>query len=93
MRLLPRHVFLQEDKIKTLTEAAGVTVEPYWPAMFARLLETVDINELINNIGAAPAAAPAGGAPAAGGDAAPAAAEKEESEEEEEEEMDFDLFD
>lgn len=91
------YVFLreQEEKIKTLTEAAGVTVEPFWPSMFARLLQTVPMDDLINNIGAAPTAAPAGGAAAGGAAAAEETKEeeKEESEEEEEEDMDFDLFD
>lgn len=85
---------ITEDKIKALTDAAGIKVEPYWPSMFAKVLENVKMEDLISNIGAAPAP---GAAPAAGG-AAPAAEEakeeeKEESEEEEEEEMDFDLFD
>lgn len=92
--LRPDILALQEDKIKTLTEAAGITVEPYWPSMFAKLLETVKIDDLINNIGAAPASGAAPAAGAAGGDVAAAEEEKkEESEEEEEEEMDFDLFD
>lgn len=82
----------QEDKIKTLTDAAGIKVEPYWPPMFARLLETVNMDDLISNIGAAPAAAPAG-APAGEAAEETKEEEKEESEEEEEEEMEFDLFD
>lgn len=87
---------VQEDKIKTLIKAAGVEVAPYWPSMFAKLLQNVNIEDLISNIGAAPAAGAGGGA-AAGGDA-PAEEAKEEvkeesEEEEEEEEMDFDLFD
>ncbi|CAD7702981.1 unnamed protein product [Ostreobium quekettii] len=77
------------DKIMTLTKAAGVTVEPYWPALFARLFETKSIGDLICNVGAggggAPAAGGAGGAAAGGGDAGAEEAKKEESEEEEEE--------
>lgn len=88
---------ITEDKIKSLIDAAGVKVEPYFPAMYAKLLETVEMDTLINNIGAAPAAGGGGGgggAAAGGGDEAPAEEEKkEESEEEEEEDMDFDLFD
>lgn len=42
---------LQADKIMTLTKAAGVTVEPYWPALFARLFETKSIGDLICNVG------------------------------------------
>eukprot|EP00178_Gracilaria_changii_P000611 TRINITY_DN1076_c0_g1_i2.p1 TRINITY_DN1076_c0_g1~~TRINITY_DN1076_c0_g1_i2.p1 ORF type:complete len:108 (+),score=29.25 TRINITY_DN1076_c0_g1_i2:96-419(+) len=83
-----------EDKIKSLTEAAGITVEPYWPAMFARLVENINMDDLISNIGAAPVAAPAAGAAGAeGGAEEQKEEEKEESEEEEEEEMEFDLFD
>lgn len=84
---------IQEDKIKILTEAAGITVEPFWPSMFAKLMETVKVDDLINNIGAAPAAAPTEGGPVAGSGEAQVEEKKDESEEEEEEEMDFDLFD
>eukprot|EP00177_Eucheuma_denticulatum_P005228 GFKZ01009525.1.p1 GENE.GFKZ01009525.1~~GFKZ01009525.1.p1 ORF type:complete len:107 (+),score=33.00 GFKZ01009525.1:216-536(+) len=84
---------ITEDKIKSLTEAAGITVEPYWPAMFAKLLENVNMDDLINNIGAAPAAAAPAAGDAGAAEEAPKEEEKEESEEEEEEEMDFDLFD
>lgn len=82
----------QEEKIKALTEAAGVSVEPYWPGLFAKVVEKVNMEDLIANIGSAPA--PGAAAPASGG-AAPAeeAAAEEEEESEEEEEMDFDLFD
>ena len=74
-------------------KAAGVEIEPYWPTLFAKLLERKSIDDLITNVGgggAAPAAA-AGGA-AAGG--AAAEEEKEESEEEEsDDDMGFSLFD
>jgi len=74
-------------------KAAGVEIEPYWPTLFAKLLERKSIEDLITNVGgggAAPAAA-AGGA-AAGG--AAAEEEKEESEEEEsDDDMGFSLFD
>lgn len=85
---------IDEDKIKALTEAANVKVEPYWPGLFANVAKNVKMEDLISNIGAAPA--PGAGAAAAGGAAeaeAPKEEEKEESEEEEEEAMDFDLFD
>eukprot|EP00242_Pyramimonas_sp_CCMP2087_P018555 CAMPEP_0198205736 /NCGR_PEP_ID=MMETSP1445-20131203/9262_1 /TAXON_ID=36898 /ORGANISM="Pyramimonas sp., Strain CCMP2087" /LENGTH=107 /DNA_ID=CAMNT_0043878143 /DNA_START=104 /DNA_END=427 /DNA_ORIENTATION=- len=83
------------DKIATLVKAAGVTVESYWPGMFARLLESKSIGDLVANVGSGgggggPAAA-GGAAPAAGGAAAPKAPEPEP--EEEEEDMGFDLFD
>ena len=72
-------------------------VEPYWPGLFAKALEGVDIKDLITNIGSGVGAAPAAGAPAAGG-AAPAAEEKKKEEkkeesEEEDDDMGFGLFD
>ena len=82
------------DKIATVTKAAGVDVEPYWPPLFAKLLEKKSIEDLITNVGGgAPVAAAAGGA-AAGG-AAPAEEEKKEESEEEEsdDDMGFSLFD
>lgn len=89
----------QADNISALVKAAGVEVEPYWPSLFAKLLEKVSITDMISSMTAAPvvaAAAPVAGAPAAaaGGDAgAPAAAAAEEKEEEEEDEdMGMDLF-
>ena len=87
----------QGDKISTILKAAKVEVEPYWPGLFAKALEGVDIKELITNIGSGAGAAPAAGAPAAGG-AAPAAEEakkeeKKEESEEEDDDMGFGLFD
>jgi len=81
----------QADKIETILKAAGVTVEPYWPSLFAKVLETKDIGDLITNVGAgAPAAG--GAAPAAGGDAAAPAEAAAPAPESEEEEMELDLF-
>ena len=86
-------IAITADKIATIVKAAGVEIEPYWPTLFAKLLERKNIEDLITNVGgggAAPAAA-AGGA-AAGG--AAAEEEKEESEEEEsDDDMGFSLFD
>ena len=87
----------QGDKISTILKAAKVEVEPYWPGLFAKALEGVDIKDLITNIGSGVGAAPAAGAPAAGG-AAPAAEEKKKEEkkeesEEEDDDMGFGLFD
>ncbi|QDZ23209.1 acidic ribosomal protein P1 [Chloropicon primus] len=87
-------IAITADKIDALCKAAGVTLETYWPGLFAKLLEKKDIEELITNVGAgggAPAAGGAAGGAAAGGDAEE---KKEESEEEEsDDDMGFSLFD
>eukprot|EP00878_Enallax_costatus_P000025 GHUV01000032.1.p1 GENE.GHUV01000032.1~~GHUV01000032.1.p1 ORF type:complete len:111 (+),score=58.93 GHUV01000032.1:79-411(+) len=86
------------DNINSIVKAAGITVEPYWPSLFAKLFATKKIEDLITNVGAgggAPAAggaAPAAGGAAAGG-AAPAKEEKKEEPSEEDEDMGFSLFD
>ena len=79
-------------------KAAGVDVEPYWPGLFAKALESCNIKDLITNVGSGVGAAPAAGgaAPAAGG--APVVEEKkeekkEEPEEESDDDMGFGLFD
>ena len=57
-----------------MIKASGNEVEPYWPSLFAKALKGQNIEDLLSNIGSAPAQA-AGGAPvqaAAKGDAAPA---------------------
>merc|ERR1712098_740249 len=69
------------DKLSTLLKAAKVSVEPFWPGLFAGALKDVDVRGLITNIGSG-----VGGAAAAGGaavDEAPAAEEKKEESEEE----------
>mmetsp|Transcript_21050 Transcript_21050/g.49507 ORF Transcript_21050/g.49507 Transcript_21050/m.49507 type:complete len:113 (-) Transcript_21050:67-405(-) len=86
-------IAIEEDKISALLKAANVTVEPYWPKLFAGLLKDKDVGELLLNqsapgAGAAPAAAASGDAPAE-----EAAAEPEEESEDESDDMDFDLFD
>ena len=90
-------VAITSEKISTILKAAGVSVEPYWPTLFAKALDGVNVKDLITNIGSAVGSAPAG-APAAGG-AAPAEEKKEEKKEEKEEsdesddDMGFGLFD
>ena len=87
------------EKLATIIKAAGVDVEPYWPGLFAKALESCDLKTLITSVGSGVGAAPAAGgaAPAAGG-AAPAAEaapakKEEEPEEEEDDDMGFGLFD
>ncbi|KAK4431253.1 60S acidic ribosomal protein P1 [Sesamum alatum] len=89
------------EKIATVVKAANVTVESYWPSLFAKLCEKRNIDDLVMNVGsggggaavavAAPAGGASGGAAAA---AAPAAEEKkEEPKEESDDDMGFSLFD
>ena len=88
---------MQADNINALVKAAGVEVEPYWPALFASLAEKKSIEEFILNVGAGGggAAAAGGGDAGAGAAAGGAAAAKEEEkvEEEEDADMGFSLFD
>ncbi|GJX42854.1 60S acidic ribosomal protein P1-like protein [Tanacetum coccineum] len=83
------------EKIATLVSAANVSIESYWPGLFAKLCEKKNLDDLIMNIGAGGAVSVA--APAAGGaaaEAAPAAEEKkEEAKEESDDDMGFSLFD
>ncbi|XP_047974356.1 60S acidic ribosomal protein P1-like [Salvia hispanica] len=88
------------EKISTLLKAANLSVESYWPSLFAKLCEKRNVEDLIMNVGAGgggaavAVAAPtgAGGGAAA---AAPAAEEKKKEEEKEEsdDDMGFGLFD
>ncbi|KAK9879642.1 hypothetical protein WA026_006707 [Henosepilachna vigintioctopunctata] len=87
------------EKIQTILKAANVEIEPYWPGLFAKALEGVNIKELITRLGSGVGSAPA----AAGGAAAPAAAaaapakveekKKEEEPEESDDDMGLGLFD
>lgn len=51
-------------------KAANVTVEPFWPTLFAKALTGINIKDLITNVGAAAVSGPAAGGGAAGGAAA-----------------------
>ena len=96
-------VAITGEKIQTILKAADVTVEPYWPGLFAKALEGVDVKALITNVGSGVGSGggSAGGAAkeAPAGKAAPAAAAKKEDkkkveeEEEEDDDMGFGLFD
>jgi len=87
------------EKISTILKAASVDIEPYWPGLFAKALEGINIKDLITKIGSGVGSAPAAGVPAAAAAAAtdaPAAKEekkKEEPEEESDDDMGFGLFD
>ncbi|KAL1290680.1 hypothetical protein HN51_059146 [Arachis hypogaea] len=88
------------EKINTLLKAANVTVEAFWPSLFAKLAQKRNIEDLVLNAGsggggAVAVAAPAGGAAAGGAaEAAPAKEEKkEEPKEESDDDMGFSLFD
>ena len=85
-------VAITGEKILTILKAAKVDVEPYWPGLFAKALEGVNVKDLLSKVGSGVGAAgPAAAAPAAGGAAPAAAAAKEEKKEEPEEESDDDM--
>ncbi|KAH0702940.1 hypothetical protein KY290_018261 [Solanum tuberosum] len=86
------------EKIATVVKAANISVESYWPSLFAKLFEKRDIEDLILTVGTgggpavAVTAAPVGGGGAAA--AAPAAEEKkEEMKEDSDEDLGLSLFD
>ncbi|OII78190.1 60s acidic ribosomal protein P1 [Cryptosporidium andersoni] len=82
------------DHIKKLIAAAGATVEPYYPGLFAQALSTVSVSDIVSSCGSAATASPGVcQAAASTGAAAPVEVKKEESEEEEEGDLGFSLFD
>merc|ERR1711872_780708 len=87
--LLDDDIPITGEKINTILKAANVTVEPYWPGLFAKVAAGLDLKSLVSNVGAGVAAGGGGAAPAA--DAAAPAEEKEEKKEEPEEESDDDM--
>ncbi|CAD7693056.1 unnamed protein product [Nyctereutes procyonoides] len=79
-------MMVTEDKINALIKAAGVSVEPFWPSLFAMALANVKIGSPICNIGV--------GGPTPAASAAPAGVEaKKEESEETDNDMCFGLFD
>ncbi|KAA8540093.1 hypothetical protein F0562_026785 [Nyssa sinensis] len=87
-------------RLPTLVKAANVSVESYWPGLFAKLVEKRNIEDLIMNAGSggggaavAVTAAPGGAAAAAPAAAAAVEEKKEEPKEESDDDMGFSLFD
>ncbi|XP_055712500.1 60S acidic ribosomal protein P1 [Phlebotomus papatasi] len=92
--LVDDDVAVTAEKINTILKAANVEVEPYWPGLFSKALEGVNVKDLITSIGSGVGAVgpAAGAAPAAAAAAdAPAAAKEEKKKEEEPEESDDDM--
>ncbi|CUV06225.1 unnamed protein product [Cryptosporidium hominis] len=89
------------ENIKKIISAAGGSVEPYFPGLFAQALSTTNVSDIVAGCGAASVAVPVAGGAGAGAGAAQdsgasaAADDKKKKEEEEEEEGDlgFSLFD
>ncbi|CAM6035316.1 unnamed protein product [Sphagnum compactum] len=94
-------ITITADKIATLLKAANVKVQSYWPALFAKLLEKRNVEDLITNVGSggggaamAMSAGPGGGGSAVKEEVAVKEEEKkEEAKEESDEDMGFSLFD
>ena len=85
------------EKINNLIKTAGLQVEPYWAGLFAKALESINLKDLVSNIGsgagAAAAVAPAAGGAAAEEEKKEEKEEKKEEEDEEDDDMGFGLFD
>lgn len=64
------NITLQAEKIQAILKAAKVDVEAYWPGLFAKALEGIDIKDLVSNVGSGAGAAPAAAAGAAPAEAA-----------------------
>ncbi|XP_074601853.1 ribosomal protein LP1 [Brevipalpus obovatus] len=81
------------EKISTVLKAAKIEVEPYWPTLFGKALESINVKQIVSNVGSGVGSGPAAGsAPAASaGGAAPAEEKKESKKEEEKEESDDDM--
>ncbi|OTF82821.1 60S acidic ribosomal protein P1-like protein [Euroglyphus maynei] len=97
-------VAITAEKIQTILKTANVEVEPFWPGLFAKALENIDVKGLITNVGSGVGSGPAVGVAASGGGSGDAAAaddskdkkkekEAEPDDEEEDDDMGFGLFD
>ncbi len=60
-------LYAQAEKIQTILKAADVKVEPYWPGLFAKALEGLNLKSMITNVGSGVGAAPAAGGAAPAG--------------------------
>lgn len=67
-------ISITAEKIASLVKAANVSVEPYWPSLFAKLAEKRDVGDLVMNVGSGGGGAPVAVAAPAGGTAGAAAA-------------------
>ncbi|XP_004516943.1 large ribosomal subunit protein P1-like, partial [Cicer arietinum] len=56
-------IAITAEKINTILKAVGVTVESYWPSLFAKLAQNKSIDDLVLNAGATGGAAVAVSAP------------------------------
>merc|ERR1712206_54872 len=79
------------DKISAHLSAAKVEVESYWPGLFAKAVNGIDVKAIVGNVGVGSGSAPAAGEAAAAEEAKEEV--KEESEEESDDDMGFGLFD
>eukprot|EP00928_Gymnodinium_smaydae_P033315 TRINITY_DN238_c0_g1_i2.p2 TRINITY_DN238_c0_g1~~TRINITY_DN238_c0_g1_i2.p2 ORF type:complete len:119 (-),score=60.12 TRINITY_DN238_c0_g1_i2:54-410(-) len=85
---------ITDDNINKLIKAAGGSIEPFFPALFAKICQGKDLESMLT-FGGGGGGGGGAAAPAAGGADAGAVAKEEKKvveEEEEEEDMDFDLF-
>merc|ERR1712080_598988 len=73
-------------------KAANVDVEPYWPDLFAKALEGIDVKSLITNVGSGVGSGPAAGSGAAAGAPVEEKKEEEAKKEESSDESDEDGF-
>eukprot|EP00994_Dinema_validum_P004947 NODE_3033_length_607_cov_342.668459_g2535_i0.p1 GENE.NODE_3033_length_607_cov_342.668459_g2535_i0~~NODE_3033_length_607_cov_342.668459_g2535_i0.p1 ORF type:complete len:102 (+),score=34.17 NODE_3033_length_607_cov_342.668459_g2535_i0:138-443(+) len=88
------HGHFAADRITAVLTAANVTVEPFYPTLFAKFLETNSLDSMFSNVAAGGGGGGGGAAPAAAAEEAPAKKEEKKVEEEEEDdEMGFGLFD
>lgn len=76
-------ITITAEKICTLLKAANVEVESYWPGLFARALDGIEVKQLITNVGAAGTTSTVTTAAPASAESTSAAEEKQESKKEE----------